>query len=52
MNKVRMTIRLVPKLNNQLKKASEELGKSKNSLIVDACWKFVQKYNNSKKKEV
>lgn len=43
MEKVRMTLRIVPTLNEKLESIANQTGKSKNSLIVDACWEFIKK---------
>ncbi|MFN1843245.1 hypothetical protein ACK2FW_09465 [Clostridioides difficile] len=43
MEKIRMTVRLVPKLNHYVQNVAKEYGKSKNSIIVDACWDFIEK---------
>ena len=43
MEKVRMTLRIVPTLNEKLESIANQTGKSKNSLILDACWEFIKK---------
>ncbi|WAW15247.1 toxin-antitoxin system HicB family antitoxin [Peptostreptococcus equinus] len=43
MEKVRMTIRVVPKLDEKISKTAKETGKSKNAVIIDACWDFIKK---------
>lgn len=40
----RFTLSLVPELNNQLAKIADMRGTSKNKLINDACWQFVEKF--------
>lgn len=49
MEKIRMTIRLVPELNREVKNIAERQGKSKNSIIIDACWAFVKKMKRENK---
>ncbi|MDI0267897.1 hypothetical protein QIW52_18045 [Clostridioides difficile] len=49
MEKIRMTIRLVPKLNQDVQNIAKKRGKSKNSIIVDACWEFVEKIKKENK---
>ncbi|AXU64253.1 hypothetical protein ACTPDT_05050 [Clostridioides difficile] len=49
MEKVRMTVRLVPKLNQDVQKIAKKCGKSKNSIIIDACWDFVEKIKKENK---
>ncbi|CDW17235.1 Arc-like repressor [Clostridium phage phiCDHM19] len=49
MEKVRMTVRLVPKLNQYVQNIAKECGKSKNSIIVDACWEFIEKIKKENK---
>ena len=44
MEKIRMTVRLVPELEKKLNEMSQETGQSKNSLIVSACWEFVMAF--------
>lgn len=41
-DRVRMTLRIVPKLNKKLEKQAKEKGKSKNAVIVDALWKWFE----------
>ena len=50
MKKIRMTIRIVPMINEKLEEISANTGKSKNSIIIDACLEFIKKYNNIKLK--
>lgn len=45
MEKTRMTIRLVESLNNELERISKGTGRSKNDLIVAACWEFLEEMN-------
>ena len=40
-----MTIRLVENLNNELERIAKETGRSKNDLIVAACWEFLKEMN-------
>lgn len=47
--KVRMTIRIVKKLDDLLNKISKTTGKSKNSIIVDACWELVNEWKDLKR---
>ncbi|MCC0627446.1 ribbon-helix-helix domain-containing protein [Clostridioides difficile] len=49
MEKIRMTIRLVPKLNQDVQNIAKICGKSKNSIIIDACWDFVEKIKKENK---
>ncbi|ENY8858826.1 TPA: hypothetical protein ACMU4L_003479 [Clostridioides difficile] len=49
MEKIRMTVRLVPKLNQYVQNIAKECGKSKNSIIVDACWEFIEKIKKENK---
>ena len=49
MEQVRMTVRLVPKLNQYVQNIAKECGKIKNSIIVDACWEFIEKIKKENK---
>ena len=40
--KVRMTIRLSETLEHYLKEKSKETGLSKNAIIIQACWQYVE----------
>lgn len=44
-----MTVRLVPKLSQDVQHIAKKCGKSKNSIIVDACWDFVEKIKKENK---
>jgi predicted DNA-binding protein len=41
MEKVRMTLRLIKPLDEQLKEISRKTGRSRNDLIIAACWEFI-----------
>lgn len=43
MEKIRMTIRVVPELDRKIKAFAEENGISKNAVILEACRDFLQK---------
>lgn len=43
MEKIRMTIRIVPELSKAIERSAKEQGKSKNAIIIDACWSFIEK---------
>lgn len=45
MEKTRMTLRMVKALNEKLTKIARETGRSRNDLIVDACWEFLKEMN-------
>ncbi len=49
MEKIRMTLRLVKNLNDRLNIMSKKLGRSKNDLIVTACWELVEEMNYQEK---
>ena len=42
-NKMRFTLRLPSELYKKLDAEAKEKGKSKNVVILDACWEFVNK---------
>ena len=45
MEKTRMTIRIAYGLNKWLERVAEETGRSKNDLIVSACWDFLKDFS-------
>ncbi len=47
----RLSIRLVPKLNEQLKSIALERGSSMNGLISQILWEFIDEYSKSKEKQ-
>lgn len=51
MEKVRMTLRLVKPLNEYLKKISKETGRSRNDLIIAACWNFIEQTHKKERSE-
>ncbi|WP_317316103.1 hypothetical protein [Peptostreptococcus russellii] len=49
MKKVRMTLRIVDNLYSKIQIISKEKGISKNAIILEACWEFVNNYENQVK---
>lgn len=46
MNKVRMTLRVIPSLDEKLKEIARDTGRRRNDLIVHACWQLVHAMKN------
>ena len=42
MEKQRMTIRIVKELNQELSRIAKETGRSRNDLIITACWELLK----------
>ena len=47
----RLSIRLVPKLNEQLKSIALERGSSMNGLISQILWEFIDEYSKYTEKQ-
>lgn len=46
MNKIRMTLRVIPSLDEKLKEIARDTGRRRNDLIVHACWQLVYAMKN------
>ena len=51
MDKIRMTIRLVPALDKYISEIASDRGICKNTIITEACWKFVEKMKRESKED-